>query len=69
LEGDYPNDEAVTVDPTGPAAPGRPPDENVRMVRGGAWTANPKSCRSGYRWGLSASRKGHDVGFRVALDP
>lgn len=68
-EGDYPGGDAVTVDPTGPAVPGKPPEENVRMFRGGGWSAAARACRSGYRQGLSADYKGHEVGFRVALDP
>lgn len=51
--------EGEVVDPTGP------PSGSVRIIRGGAWNCDAKSCRSAYRGGAAAFFQLNTLGFRV----
>lgn len=57
--GPYPR--AAVVDPTGPGA------GEYRIVRGGAWDAAPRFCRSAYRAGTDAQTSSATIGLRVVL--
>ena len=48
-------------DPQGPA------QASMRVYRGGSWGLAAKYCRSANRYGLGASGRRSDLGFRVAL--
>lgn len=54
------SDEAQT-NPTGPEW------GDVRVIRGGNWNEDPKSCRVSYRNGIDQSIKSNTVGLRVIL--
>jgi formylglycine-generating enzyme required for sulfatase activity len=50
---------AAIDDPTGPASGDR------RVVRGGSWNNNGRSCRSANRYKYKPSQSSGNVGFRV----
>jgi formylglycine-generating enzyme required for sulfatase activity len=50
-----------TVDPHGPDS------GKERVQRGGAWTHNPKGCRSANRDRNDPTRRAQDMGFRVVV--
>ncbi len=41
-------------------------ENNSRMLRGGSWYGDPRSCRSAYRLGSYPDLRSSPVGFRVA---
>ena len=55
------------TNPTGPVSP-PVPDRALRVLRGGAWSINPRYCRAGYRLKHSAGYQLNYVGFRLCLD-
>ncbi len=48
-------------DPTGPIA------GSNRVIRGGSWGSHARYCRSANRNGHTPSRRGYDLGFRLAF--
>ena len=50
-------------DPTGPDIAGAA----YRVIRGGGWSSNPRSCRSAYRGRRTPDFRSTDLGFRLAL--
>ncbi|MCI0463243.1 MAG: bifunctional serine/threonine-protein kinase/formylglycine-generating enzyme family protein [Gemmataceae bacterium] len=48
-------------DPQGPGA------GVYRVIRGGSWNDNPRSCRAAYRYDVTPSNRNYDLGFRVVL--
>src|SRR5207248_2144850 len=59
--GDYPH--GPVVDPLGT------PDGSGRVIRGGGWNYGGQDCRAAYRYGVTPSNRGNDLGFRVAAVP
>ena len=57
---EYPAEAAT--DPKGPEK------GDSRVLRGGSWSYNPRSCRSAVRDWVAPDGGNYDVGFRVALD-
>ena len=51
------------VDPQGPKS------GQFRVVRGGSWSDNMRSCRASYRYGNAYAFKNPYIGFRVARTP
>jgi formylglycine-generating enzyme required for sulfatase activity len=47
--------------------PAGPETGSQRVDRGGYWNWTPQHCRSAQRYGMSATFRGSQVGFRVAL--
>jgi formylglycine-generating enzyme required for sulfatase activity len=39
----------------------------TRVIRGGNWNNDPRSCRSAYRGWNAPVFRGHGLGFRLAL--
>jgi formylglycine-generating enzyme required for sulfatase activity len=54
---DYPG---TTTDPTGPSY------GSDRVLRGGAWVAQPRSTRAAVRFDVNPRGRNHNTGFRVA---
>lgn len=50
-------------DPTGPDS------STYRMLRGGSWFSNARSCRSAYRFTDRPDYADYDIGFRVVIVP
>ncbi|MEH2046506.1 formylglycine-generating enzyme family protein [Nostoc sp.] len=42
-------------------------DNEDRLLRGGSWYHNPRSCRSAFRSMIARDVRGNDVGFRVVV--
>jgi formylglycine-generating enzyme required for sulfatase activity len=40
-----------------------------RLLRGGSWFSNPRSCRSAYRDDYPPDNRNYSVGFRVCCLP
>jgi len=59
--GDYPSEDAVTVDPAAS-------EDGGRIYRGGSWFCDGLACRSAYRWGMIPSRWNRKTGLRVVMD-
>jgi len=57
--GEYP--KGTVVDPKGPS------DASDRVVRGGSWGANARSCRSAFRSRSSSGDRYSNLGFRFLL--
>ncbi|MDB5329234.1 MAG: Sulphatase-modifying factor protein [Phycisphaerales bacterium] len=57
-------DEAAKVDPQGP----KESDRGSRVIKGGAWSSDPRNCRVAFRdWNTPDDRSG-SRGFRIATD-
>ncbi len=41
----------------------------VRVIRGGGWGSEARSCRVSYRLSFEAAERNYDLGFRMALSP
>ena len=46
-----------------------PTRSNSRVIRGGVWSFNVQSCRSGNRLGLKPVSRDYFLGFRLAMTP
>jgi formylglycine-generating enzyme required for sulfatase activity len=58
------SEPAAAVDPRGP----KESDLGSRVIRGGAWSSDPRNCRVAFRdWNTPDSRSG-SRGFRVVMD-
>jgi formylglycine-generating enzyme required for sulfatase activity len=44
-------------------------DSELRLVRGGSWINNPRSCRSACRIGIHPVNRSNDIGLRVCCLP
>ncbi|MBR5161471.1 MAG: formylglycine-generating enzyme family protein, partial [Thermoguttaceae bacterium] len=56
--GDYPS--GSVTDPTGPS------NGSDRVIRGGSWNSDARSCRSAYRFYNEPGYRSNRLGFRVA---
>jgi formylglycine-generating enzyme required for sulfatase activity len=54
---------AAVTDPTGPST------GSNRVIRGGSWNGNARSCRSAGRLSFSPSSTNGTIGFRLARSP
>jgi len=61
---DYYRDPAANVDPTGP----KKSDLGSRVIRGGSWGSDPRSCRLAKRDYNVPSTQSGSCGFRIAMD-
>jgi formylglycine-generating enzyme required for sulfatase activity len=53
------------ADQTDPAGPGQ---GSARVLRGGAWSADPRNCRSAYRGRAAPGFVADNLGFRVVVE-
>jgi formylglycine-generating enzyme required for sulfatase activity len=60
--GEYPANDSVTTDPTGPAT------GTQRVLRGGAFVYGPGQCRCAFRGRNDPDFRNFYIGFRVMLD-
>jgi uncharacterized protein (TIGR02996 family) len=61
--GPYPDNKEAVRDPDGP------PKASVRVLRGGSWGFDGRSCRSAYRNGDTPDYRALSIGFRLAAVP
>jgi formylglycine-generating enzyme required for sulfatase activity len=62
-----PVDGSAWLDEEGPTA--AEDSEKRRLLRGGSWNFNPRSCRSAHRDRFQPGNASNDVGFRVVCLP
>ena len=59
---------SAQTNPTGPSSDPRPFSDPRRVLRGGSWFDNARSCRVSNRYYYDPSSRYYGIGFRVVLD-